>query len=92
MKLPTKEQQKSYENAKIYYICKVKFENKHFKYQIYHKIRNHCHYSGEYRIRYSVPKGLPIAFHNGSIYDYRFIIKSVAEEFFKKIQWFRRKR
>ena len=31
MKLLTKEQQKSYENSKICYICKDKFENKYFK-------------------------------------------------------------
>ena len=29
MKLLTKEQQESYENAKICYICKVKFENRY---------------------------------------------------------------
>ena len=31
MKLLTNEQQKSYENAKICYICKEKFENKYLK-------------------------------------------------------------
>ena len=31
MKLLRKEQQESYENAKIYYICKGKFENKYVK-------------------------------------------------------------
>ena len=31
MKLLTKEQQESYENAKIYYICQEKFENKYQK-------------------------------------------------------------
>ena len=31
MKLLTKEQQKSYENAKVCYICKENFENKHAK-------------------------------------------------------------
>ena len=29
--LLTKEQQESYENAKIYYICQEKFENKYLK-------------------------------------------------------------
>ena len=44
---------------------------------------------GEYRVaahslcnlKYSVPKKIPIAFRNGSNYDYHFIIKEVAEEF-----------
>ena len=47
MKLLTKEQQKSYENTKIGYICKEKFENKYFKDKSYWKVRDHCHYAGE---------------------------------------------
>ena len=31
MKLLTNEQKKSYENAKMYYICKEKFEDKYIK-------------------------------------------------------------
>ena len=31
MKLQTKQQQESYQNAKIWYICKEKFENKYQK-------------------------------------------------------------
>ena len=31
MNVPRKEQQESYENAKICYICKEKFENKYLK-------------------------------------------------------------
>ena len=33
MKLLTKEQEESYENAKICYICKEKFENKYLKHK-----------------------------------------------------------
>ena len=58
----------------------------------YRKIRNHCHYTGEYRgaghsmcnLKYSEPKRIPIAFHNGSNYDYHLIIKELAEEFEKQ--------
>ena len=32
-------------------------------------------------MKYKVPKKIPIAFHNGSTYDYHFIIKRLAEEF-----------
>ena len=32
----------------------------------------------------SVPKIIPIVFHNGSNYDYHFIIKELAEEFEQK--------
>ena len=66
MKLLTKEQQESNENTKICYICKEKFENKYLKDQEYHKVRDNCHYTGEYRgarhsiynLKYSVPKKL----------------------------------
>ena len=89
MKLLTKEQQESYENAKIFYICKEKIENKYVKDKKYRKVRDHCHYIGECRgaahsicnLKYSVSKKIPIVFHNGSYYDYHFIIKELAEEF-----------
>ena len=49
----------------------------------YLKIRDHCHYTGEYsgslhsisNLKYSVAKKISIAFHN----DYDFIIKELAE-------------
>ena len=92
MELLTKEQQELYKNAKIWYICKEKFENKHLKDRKYRKIRDHCHYTGEYRgaahslcnLKYKVLKKVPIVFHNGSNYDYHFIIKELAEEFKKQ--------
>ena len=40
MKLRTKEQQESNENAKICYICKEKFENKSLKDKKHHKVRD----------------------------------------------------
>ena len=49
MKLLTKEQQESYENVKICHICKEKFENNYVKDKKYRKVRDHCHYTGEYR-------------------------------------------
>ena len=58
----------------------------------YRKVRDHSCYTGEYRgaahnicnLKYSVPKKVPIAFHNGSNYDYHFIIKELTEEFKKQ--------
>ena len=41
MKLLTKEQQESYENAKICYICQEKFQNEYFKDKKYRKVRDH---------------------------------------------------
>ena len=48
MKLLTKEQQVPYENAKTCYICQEKIENKYVKDKKYHKVRDHCHYTGQY--------------------------------------------
>ena len=53
------------------------------------KVRDHCHYTGKYRgaahnicnLRYKVPKEFPVVFHNGSTYDYHFIIKELLKEF-----------
>ena len=64
MKLLTKEQQESNENAKICYVCKEKLENKYVKDKKHYKVRDHSHYPREYRspahslcnLKYSVPK------------------------------------
>ena len=53
------------------------------------KVRDHCHFTGKYRgaahntcnLRYKTPKNIPVIFHNGSTYDYHFIIKELANEF-----------
>ena len=52
----------------------------------------YCHYTGEYRgaahsicdLKCSAPKNIPIVFHNGSNYDYHFIIKTLTKEFKKQ--------
>ena len=49
MKLLRNKQLKSYENAKICYICKEKFEDKYSKDTKYRRFRDHCHYTSEYR-------------------------------------------
>ena len=77
---------------KICYICKEKFENKYLKDKKYRKVRDHCHYTGKYRgavhsicnLKYNIPNKIPIVFHNGSNYDYNFIIRELAEEFKKQ--------
>ena len=64
MRLLTKEQKESYENAKICYIFQEKLENKYLADKNYHKVRDHCYYTGENRsathsisnLKYSVPK------------------------------------
>ena len=59
------------------------------KYDISHKVRDHCHFTGKFReaahniwnLRYKILKKVPVVFRNGSVYDYHFIIKQLAEDF-----------
>ena len=77
----TKEEEDNYNKENTCYICKKDFSND--------KVRDHCHFTGEYRgaahntcnLRYKIPKNIPVIFHNGSTYDYHFIIKELACEF-----------
>ena len=76
----TKEEKEDYNNQKVCYICKKEF--------IDDQIRDHCHYTGKYRaahntcnLRYKIPKNIPVIFHNGSTYDYHFIIRELVKEF-----------
>ena len=87
----TDKENKSYEKQKVCYICKIEFNanenNKNaFNYQ---KVRDHCHYTERFRgaahsicnLRYKTPKQIPVVFHNGSTYDYHFMIEELAKEF-----------
>ena len=82
----TKKEEENYNNQKVCYICKKGFDKSDKK---HHKVRDHCHYTGKYRRtahnicnrRYKIPKEIPIVFHNGSTYDYHFIIKELVKEF-----------
>ena len=84
--IPLTANEEIYHNRqKICYICKKEFNNNDKK---NYKVRDHCHYTGKYRgaahniciLRYKVPKEIPIVFHNGSTYDYHFIIKELVKE------------
>ena len=63
----------------------------------YHKIKDHCHFTGKYftaahnicNLRYKTPKEFPVIFHNSSTYDYHFIIKELAEEFEGQFEYLR---
>ena len=87
MDLLTEEEEESYKNQELYHICEKEFctnNNKEMR-----KVRDHCHYTGKYRgaahskciLNYKIVKEIPVLFHNGSVYDYHFIIKYLAREF-----------
>ena len=82
----TSEGKINYNDQKVCYICKKEFgtiDKKNYK------VRDHSHYTGKYRgaahnvcnLRYKVPKEIPVVFHNGSTYDYHFIIKELVKQF-----------
>ena len=58
----------------------------------YRKVRDHCHYTREYRsitdsicsLKFGASKEILVAFHNGPNYDYHFIVKELEEKL-KKI-------
>ena len=57
MILLTDEENKSYEKQKVYYICKKEFntdENDKNAFNIYHTVKDHCHYT--LSLRYKTPK------------------------------------
>ena len=83
---------KYYEEQKECYICQKEFcydKNQKMKFKLYKKVRDHCHFTGKFRgtahsicnLNYKVPQEIPVKIHNGSKYDYHFIIKELAEEF-----------
>ena len=84
----TKDEYESHYHQKACHICKRIF-SADYNNKKYRKVKDHCHYTGKYRgaahdfsnLRYKIPKEIPLVFHNGSTYDYHFIIKELAEEF-----------
>ena len=84
----TKEEKKTYREQKVCYICRKRFSTDDNN-KKYHKVRDHCHYTGKYRgaahdicnLRYKTPKDILVVFQNGSTFDYHFIIKDLVEEF-----------
>ena len=82
----TKKEEKNHIKQEVCYICKKEFNTDDKK---HYKVKDHCHYTGKYRgaahnicnLRHRIPKEILIVFHNGSTYDYHFIIKELVKEF-----------
>ena len=80
-----------YGNEKQCYTCEKEFcaDKKSKDYKNKCKFRDHCHFLGKYRgaahsicnLKYKVPKDVPVAFSNGSIYDNHLIIKQISQDF-----------
>ena len=81
--IPLAKEENDWHNMqKVCRICKKVFSNDDNN-KKYHKVKDHCHYTGKYRgdahdicnLRYKIPNEIPVVFHNGSTYEYHFIVK-----------------
>ena len=86
----TKKEEINYNKETNCHICKKGFINYEDDYdKNYYKVKDYCYYTGKYKgaahnncnLKYKVQKEIPLVFHNGSTYDYHFIIKELAKEF-----------
>ena len=85
----TPKELKSHKEANECYICGIKFFKISSNYINYRKVRDHCHYTGKCRgtaysicnLKSNVPNEIPVVFHNGSKYDFDFIVKVLANKF-----------
>ena len=70
-------------------------ENDENAFKLYHKVRDHCHYTRKFRgaarsicnLRYKTPKEIPLVFHNGFTHDYHFIINQLGKEFEGQLEY-----
>ena len=85
MILLTYEENKSYKKKNICCMCKKEFSTDDDK--KYHKVRDHCDYTGKYRgaahnvcnLTYQTSKEIPKVFRNGSTYDYNFLMNELGK-------------
>ena len=83
----TYKEHNSYEKQKFCYICEKGFSTDDNN-KKYHKVRDYCHYTEKCRgavhsfcnLKHKTPKEIPIIFHNGSTYDFHFIIEELPKE------------
>ena len=90
----TKEELKLHQDARNCYISGKIILNKLTKSKNYRKVRDYCHYNSKYRgaahsisnLKFNVNNEIPVVFHNGSSYDYHFIMKILSNEFVRKFE------
>ena len=86
--LLTRKELKLHQDATECYVCGKRFLKKFANGKNYRNVRDHCHFTEKYRgaahsicnLTFNVPNEIPVAFRNGSNYDYHFI-KELENEF-----------
>ena len=87
--LTKKKELKSHQDLTVYYTCRKNFTQRLAEDKNHQKVREHFHFTCKYigqaeticNLRFIVPNGIPTVFHNGSNYDYDFIMKELANKF-----------
>ena len=87
----TKEELNSQQNAKVCYICGKATLKKLSKSINYWKVIDHSHYTCKHRdafhsicnLKFNVPNKIPVVFHNGSNFNYYFILANEFEQKFE---------
>ena len=86
LKHQQKKNRRLHRSQKVCHIWKQAFKTDDSK---YYNIKEHCYYTGNYieaahvvcSKKSKTRKEIPVVFHNGSTYDYHFIIKKLVKEF-----------
>ena len=89
-----KKELRSHQDAKVCYICGKIIFQKLANSKSYQKVTDHCHYTDKYggatygicNLRFNVLSEILVVFHNGSNYDYHFIIKKLTNKFERKLE------
>ena len=84
----TKVEYENHKNQNVCYICNKEFSS-YDEDKNYCKVKHYCYFTGKYkdachkicRSKCKSLKEIPIVFHNGSTYDYHFIINELAASF-----------
>ena len=93
MLLVIKEEWKTHQSANVCYICGKRILKKLSKSINCWKVRDYCHYTCKYKgeahsicnSRFNVPNKFHVVYHNGSNYDYHFIVKRISNKVYGRI-------
>ena len=79
----------------ICYVCWKIFIQRLAKYENVCKVTGHCHFTSKYKgvahifsnLWFNMPSKIIVVSHNGSNFNYHFIIKELANEFNRGVAW-----